>query len=160
MNAGREGVGCAVRAVVQRVSEARVEIDGEVVGEIGHGLMVLAGCGEGDGAEDVQWLADKIANLRIFNDDAGKMNLSVLDIGGGVLVVPNFTLYADCRKGRRPSFTGACAPELADGYVDSLAACLTEAGAQVERGVFGAHMHVTLTNDGPVTLLLSSDRTF
>ena len=149
-----------MRAVVQRVSEARVEVDGKVVGEIGRGLMVLAGCGEGDSEDDVQWLAEKIANLRIFNDEDGKMNLSVLDVGGGVLVVPNFTLYADCRKGRRPSFTGACDPESADGFVESLAQRLAEAGVPVERGVFGAHMHVTLTNDGPVTLLLSSDRTF
>ncbi len=154
------GAACDVRAVVQRVSEARVTVEGEVVGEIGRGLMVLAGCGEGDSAEDVQWLAEKIANLRIFGDDEGKMNLSVLDIGGSVLVVPNFTLYADCRKGRRPSFTGACDPEVADGLVDALADRLAEAGVTVERGVFGAHMHVTITNDGPVTLLLSSDRTF
>lgn len=149
-----------MRAVVQRVSEARVEIDGKVVGEIGRGLVVLAGCGEGDSDDDVRWLAEKIANLRIFNDEDGRMNLSVLDVGGGVLVVPNFTLYADCRKGRRPSFTGACDPELADGFVGSLVRLLAEAGVPVERGVFGAHMHVTLTNDGPVTLLLSSDRTF
>lgn len=154
------GAGCDVRAVVQRVSEARVTVDGEVVGEIGRGLMVLAGCGEGDSAEDVQWLAEKIANLRIFGDEEGKMNLSVLDIGGSVLVVPNFTLYADCRKGRRPSFTGACDPDIAAGLVDALAERLAEAGLAVERGIFGAHMHVTITNDGPVTLLLSSDRTF
>ncbi len=134
-------------------------VDGEVVGEIGSGLMVLAGCGDGDSAEDVQWLAEKIANLRIFGDEEGKMNLSVLDTGGSVLVVPNFTLYADCRKGRRPSFTGACDPKVADGLVRSLADQLAEAGLVVERGVFGAHMHVTITNDGPVTLLLSSDRT-
>lgn len=149
-----------VRAVVQRVSDARVKVGGEIVGEIGRGLMVLAGCGEEDAEDDARWLADKIANLRIFEDDDGKMNLSVRDIGGAVLLVPNFTLYADCRKGRRPSFTGACDPEIADGFMDVLADRIAESGLQVERGEFGAHMHVTLTNDGPVTLLLSSDRTF
>jgi D-tyrosyl-tRNA(Tyr) deacylase len=149
-----------VRAVVQRVSEARVEVDGEIIGEIARGLMVLVGCGEGDGADDAQWLADKIANLRIFEDDEGRMNLSALDIDGGVLLIPNFTLYGDCRKGRRPSFTGACDPDLADGLMDQLAARIAESGPQVERGEFGAHMHVTLTNDGPVTLLLDSERTF
>lgn len=149
-----------MRAVVQRVSEARVEVDGQIVGEIGRGLMVLAGCGEGDGEDDARWLADKIANLRVFEDEDGKMNLSVLDIGGSVLLVPNFTLYGDCRKGRRPSFTGACDPEIADGFMDVLADRIAEAGLEVERGEFGAHMHVSLTNNGPVTLLLSSDRTF
>jgi D-tyrosyl-tRNA(Tyr) deacylase len=149
-----------VRAVVQRVSEARVEVEGEVAGEIGRGLLALVGCGEGDGEDDASWLAEKIANLRVFEDDDGKMNLSVLEVGGGVLVVPNFTLYADCRKGRRPSFTGACDPAVADGLMDTLAERLGETGARVERGEFGAHMHVSLTNDGPVTLLLSSDRTF
>lgn len=156
----RSGVGHGVRAVVQRVSEARVAVDGEVVGEIGRGLVVLAGCGEGDSEDDARWLADKIAHLRIFEDDDGKMNLSALEIGGSVLLVPNFTLYGDCRKGRRPSFTGACDPDVADGFMDVLAGRMAESGLQVERGEFGAHMHVSLTNDGPVTLLLSSDRTF
>ncbi len=149
-----------LRAVVQRVSEARVEVGGEIIGEVGRGLMVLAGCGEGDTEDDARWLADKVANLRIFEDEDGKMNLSVLDIGGAVLLAPNFTLYADCRKGRRPSFTGACDPDVADGFIDVLADEIARTGVQVERGEFGAHMHVTLTNDGPVTLLLSSDRTF
>ncbi|MFW5868328.1 MAG: D-aminoacyl-tRNA deacylase [Armatimonadota bacterium] len=149
-----------MRAVVQRVSAARVEVEGEAIGEIGSGLMVLVGCGEGDSEEDAAWLADKIANLRIFEDADGKMNLSVLDTGGAVLLVPNFTLYGDCRKGRRPSFTGACAPHVANEFMDVLADRIAETGLRVERGEFGAHMHVTLTNDGPVTLLLSSDRTF
>ncbi len=149
-----------LRAVVQRVSEARVEVAGDTIGEIGSGLMVLAGCGEADSEEDAAWLAEKIGNLRIFEDADGKMNLSVLDTGGAVLLVPNFTLYADCRKGRRPSFTGACAPDVADELMDVLADRIAETGLRVERGEFGAHMHVTLTNDGPVTLLLSSDRTF
>ena len=151
---------CDVRAVVQRVSEARVEVDERIIGEIGRGLMVLAGCGEGDDEDDARWLADKIANLRIFEDNDGKMNLSVLEIGGSVLLVPNFTLYGDCRKGRRPSFTGACDPGIADGFMDVLADRMADAGLQVARGEFGAHMHVSLTNDGPVTVLLSSDRTF
>ena len=149
-----------VRAVVQRVSAARVEVGGETVGAVGQGLVVLAGCGEGDGEHDARWLADKVANLRVFGDEEGKMNLSALDIGGAVLLVPNFTLYADCRKGRRPSFTGACDPDAADELMDVLANQMVETGLQVQRGEFGAHMHVTLTNDGPVTLLLSSDRTF
>ncbi|MBD3293571.1 MAG: D-tyrosyl-tRNA(Tyr) deacylase [Armatimonadia bacterium] len=149
-----------MRVVVQRVSEARVEVGGEVVGEIERGLMVLAGCGEGDEEDDARWLADKIANLRVFEDEDGKMNLSVLEIGGSVLLVPNFTLYGDCRKGRRPSFTGACDPGIADGFMDVLADRIAGTGLTVERGEFGAHMHVSLTNDGPVTLLLSSDRTF
>lgn len=149
-----------VRAVVQRVSQARVEVEGEKVSAIGRGLMVLAGCGEGDTEEDARWLGEKIANLRIFEDEDGKMNLSVLDIEGAVLLVPNFTLYGDCRKGRRPSFTGACDPDVADGFMDVLADRIADTGLRVERGEFGAHMHVTLTNDGPVTLLLSSDRTF
>jgi D-aminoacyl-tRNA deacylase len=154
------GVGVQLRAVVQRVSGAQVEVSGDIIGEIGRGLMVLAGCGEGDSADDARWLAEKIANLRVFEDEGGKMNLSVREIGGAVLLVPNFTLYGDCRKGRRPSFTGACDPDVAASFMDALADRIGEIGLPVERGEFGAHMHVTLTNDGPVTLLLSSDRTF
>jgi len=135
-------------------------VDGEVVGRIGRGLMVLVGCGEGDGRDDARALGDKIANLRIFEDAEGKMNLSVSDIGGGVLVVPNFTLYGDCRRGRRPSFTAACAPETASGLVDELARQIATTGLHVECGRFGARMLVSLVNEGPVTLLLSSDRTF
>ncbi len=149
-----------MRAVVQRVSEAAVEVEGEVVGRIDRGLMVLVGCGDADADEDARALAEKVAHLRIFEDDAGKMNLSVSDIRGGVLVVPNFTLYGDCRRGRRPSFTGACEPEAAAALVDEFADRLAAMGLQVERGVFGARMHVSLVNDGPVTLLLSTERTF
>ncbi len=149
-----------MRAVVQRVIEARVETDDQTAAQIDAGLMVLVGCGEGDDEGDARWLADKVANLRIFEDDEGKMNLSVLDIDGEVLVVPNFTLYGDCRKGRRPGFGAACAPDVADRLVDVFADRIAEAGTPVGRGVFGEHMHVSLTNDGPVTLLLSSERTF
>ena len=149
-----------MRAVVQRVSEASVAVDGQMVGSIGRGLMVLVGCGEGDGSEEARALADKLANLRVFEDVEGKMNLSVLEIGGEVLVVPNFTLYGDCRKGRRPSFTGACVPESAARLVDEVAEALAGAGLTVARGEFGAHMQVSLTNDGPVTLLLATDRSF
>ena len=149
-----------MRAVVQRVSEAAVEVEGETIGRIGRGRMVRVGCGDADAAEDARVLADKVAHLRVFEDDAGKMNLSVSDIGGGVLVVPNFTLYGDCRKGRRPSFTGACEPEAAATLIDGLADRVAAMGLQVERGSFGARMHVSLVNEGPVTLLLSTDRTF
>ena len=145
---------------MQRVSEASVAVDGRVTGAIGRGLMVLVGCGDGDGSEDARTLADKLANLRVFEDTEGKMNLSVLDIGGEVLVVPNFTLYGDCRKGRRPSFTGSCAPETAARLVEEVAAALAAEGLTVARGEFGAHMQVSLINDGPVTLLLATDRSF
>lgn len=151
---------CVVRAVVQRVREAAVEVDGETVGEIGRGLMVLVGCAEGDGEDDVRFMADKIENLRVFEDDEGKMNLSVSEVGGEVLLVPNFTLCGDCRKGRRPSFTGACSPERAEALMDDLAAYIAGTGLKVERGAFGKMMAVSLVNSGPVTLLLSSDRTF
>ena len=149
-----------VRAVVQRVSEAMVQVEGRKVGRIGPGLMVLVGCGEGDTAQDAQYLADKIANLRIFEDDAGKMNLSVLDSGGEVLVVSQFTVYGDCRKGRRPSFTGALAPEEADRLIAGLAEHLEGLGLPVAQGSFGARMTVSLTNEGPVTILLDSEKTF
>lgn len=151
---------CGVRAVVQRVSEAAVRVDGEVVGEIGRGLMVLIGCGEGDDDEDARFIADKVANLRVFEDEEGKMNLSLLDVGGEVLVVPNFTLYGDCRRGRRPSFTGACGPDRAEDLCERVADELAGTGLAVARGAFGAKMSVSLVNDGPVTLLLSSERTF
>ena len=146
-----------MRVVVQRVSEASVEVDGEVVGDIGRGLVLLVGCGEGDGEADADYLADKIANLRIFEDDAGKMNLSALDIGGEMLVVSQFTLYGDCRKGRRPSFTGALTPDTADELIVRMIERLTETGVSVAQGRFGAKMAVSLVNDGPVTLLLNTE---
>ena len=143
-----------MRVVAQRVSEARVRVDGAVVGEIGQGLLLLVGAGEGDSAAHVRWLAEKCANLRIFEDDDRKMNRSVKDIGGGALVVSQFTLYGDCRKGRRPGFSQALAPEQAERLVDLFAQCLKAEGITVASGVFGAKMDVTLTNGGAVTLIL------
>jgi D-tyrosyl-tRNA(Tyr) deacylase len=146
-----------MRAVIQRVSEASVTVEGAVVGRIGRGLLVLLGAGEGDGPAEAELLAEKIANLRIFPDDAGRFNRSALDAGAAALVVSQFTLYADTRRGRRPSFSGAAAPELAAPLVDAFAAALRARGLPVEMGIFGAHMQVALINDGPVTILLDSD---
>ncbi len=146
-----------MRVVVQRVSAASVEVDGEVVGAIGQGLRLLVGCGEGDGEADADYLAEKVANLRIFEEDAGKMNLSALDIGGEMLVVSQLTLYGDCRKGRRPSFTGALDPDTADELIVRMIERLTAMGLTVAQGRFGAKMAVSLVNDGPVTLLLNTE---
>ena len=146
-----------MRAVVQRVSSARVEIDGEVAGSIGRGLLVLLGVGQGDSEKQAHWLADKIAGLRIFEDDAGKMNLSVEEVGGSALVVSQFTLYGDCRKGRRPSFTGAAPPEEADRLYQVFVARLKERGLPVATGVFQAMMQVHLVNDGPVTVVVETE---
>lgn len=140
-----------MRAVVQRVSRAEVRVDGAVVGAIGPGLLVLVGVAPGDGPAQVAWMAEKIENLRIFADDAGKMNRSVRDVGGGVLVVSQFTLYGDASRGRRPSFVGAALPDVARPLYEALADRLAAA-----RGVFGAHMEVEGVNDGPVTLLLDT----
>lgn len=147
-----------MRAVVQRVSRSIVVVDGQTVGQIGKGLMILLGVTHGDGPEQAQWLASKIAGLRIFEDDEAKMNRSLLETGGAALVVSQFTLYGDCRKGRRPSFTDAARPELAEPLCEQFMVCLREAGvAQVEYGVFGAHMEVEIHNDGPVTLILERE---
>lgn len=148
-----------MRTVIQRVSASELTIEGDLHAEIGTGLVVLAGFAPNDQPADLQWMAEKIAGLRIFEDADGKMNLSVVDIGGQVLAVPNFTLHGDCRKGRRPGFSAAAPPELASDLFDSFCEEL-EKLAPLQRGVFGAHMHVALTNDGPVTLLLDTDRTF
>jgi len=142
---------------VQRVSSARVEIDGEVAGSIGRGLLVLLGVGQGDSEKQAHWLADKIAGLRIFEDEAGKMNLSVEEVGGSALVVSQFTLYGDCRKGRRPSFAGAAPPEEADRLYQVFVARLRERGLPVETGVFQAMMQVHLVNDGPVTVVVETE---
>jgi D-tyrosyl-tRNA(Tyr) deacylase len=145
-----------MRAVIQRVSAASVTVDNQVVGQISGGLLVLLGVGHEDTQNEATLLAEKIANLRIFPDDVGRFNRSVLDIGGDVLVVSQFTLYADTRRGRRPSFTDAAAPEVAEPLVDAFAAALRARGLTVASGVFGAHMHVQLLNDGPVTIVLDS----
>jgi D-tyrosyl-tRNA(Tyr) deacylase len=149
-----------MRAVIQRVIEAKVEVEGKIVGRVGPGLLVYLGVGKGDSESDVQFMAEKLANLRIFSDDAGKMNRSVIDIGGGVLLISNFTLHGDCRKGRRPGFDGAADPALAEGLYEKVAQVIAQQGVPVEKGVFGAHMHVTSINDGPVTFLLDSSRLF
>ncbi|HNS20509.1 MAG TPA: D-aminoacyl-tRNA deacylase [Sedimentisphaerales bacterium] len=149
-----------MRAVIQRVSEAKVEVEGKVVGRVGPGLLVYLGVGQGDTETDVQFMAEKLVHLRIFADEAGKMNRSVIDIAGGVLLVSNFTLHGDCRKGRRPGFDGAADPALAEGLYEKVSQVISQQGVPVEKGVFGAHMHVTSANDGPVTFLLDSTRLF
>ncbi|HUH05360.1 MAG TPA: D-aminoacyl-tRNA deacylase [Kofleriaceae bacterium] len=150
-----------MRAVVQRVTRARVEVAGEIVGAIGPGLCVLVGAGEGDDRSDVIYMADKICNLRIFADEAGKMNRSVLDTAGGVLAISQFTLYGDVRKGRRPAFTSALEPVRAEQLYEELVQALRAGGvATVQTGTFRAHMEVELVNDGPVTILLESRRQF
>jgi D-tyrosyl-tRNA(Tyr) deacylase len=147
-----------MRVLLQRVSEAAVSVDGCTVGAIGPGLVLLVGIGRMDDAAVVQRLAEKVASLRIFNDEAGRFNRSLLDVGGGALVVSQFTLYADARKGRRPSFTDAAAPQTAAPLCEVFAAALRQCGVDpVATGVFGAHMHVTIHNDGPVTIWLDSE---
>ncbi len=145
-----------MRAVVQRVSEAAVRVDGDVVGSIGPGLLVLVGAAPGDGEAECRALADKLAGLRIFSDDEGKMNRSVTDLGGEVLVVSQFTLLADVRKGRRPSFVGAALPDVAEPLIERLAGLLAGHGLRVATGSFGATMEVSLVNDGPVTLVMDA----
>jgi D-tyrosyl-tRNA(Tyr) deacylase len=143
-----------VRTVVQRVSRGSVTVDGKVVAEVGPGLVILIGVGKGDGEAQADWLAEKIANLRIFEDEAGKMNRSALEAGGGALVVSQFTLYADVQKGRRPSFIDAALPQEAEPLVTYFARRLAFYGLVVKTGVFGAHMLVEINNDGPVTIIL------
>jgi D-tyrosyl-tRNA(Tyr) deacylase len=150
-----------MRAVVQRVRRAQVTVDGAVIGSIEHGLLVLLGAGTGDGDADLAYVVDKLVNLRIFADDAGKMNRSVLDVGGGVLAISQFTLYGDARKGRRPSFIDALEPVAAKALYERALVELRAAGvSRVEAGVFAADMQVELVNDGPVTILLDSRKTF
>lgn len=145
-----------MRVVLQRVSAARVVVDGQTVGEIARGWLALIGVAPTDTAKELTWMADKIANLRCFPDADGKMNLSVQDVGGAVLAVSNFTLYADCQKGRRPSFVNAARPEQAEPLYLEFLNQLKALGVPVQAGVFGADMRVELTNDGPVTLVLDS----
>jgi len=149
-----------VRVVIQRVSEASVTVDQQTVGAIGQGLMVLLGVAQGDTSQEAKALAEKTAGLRIFEDDAGKMNRSVEEIGGSLLVVSQFTLLGDCRKGRRPGFTDAAPPELADQLYEEYVAALRSRGINVATGVFRAEMQVALVNDGPVTMLLDSRKQF
>jgi D-aminoacyl-tRNA deacylase len=145
-----------MRAVLQRVTRGKVTIDGRVAAEIGMGLVILAGIGPDDGREKIQSMAKKIAALRIFQDEQGKMNLSVLDVRGAAIVVSQFTLYADTRRGNRPSFIEAAPPVLASPLVDYFIKSLSEQGVPTQSGEFGAHMLVDITNDGPVTILLEN----
>lgn len=147
-----------MRAVVQRVKESRVEVKGRIVGAIGPGLLVLLGVGEADSEEDTQYLADKIVHLRVFPDQQGSMNLSLMDTGGAAMVVSQFTLWGDCRKGRRPSFTHAAPPEKAKELYEGFVQLLREKGVKVATGQFQEMMDVYLINDGPVTLLLDSEK--
>jgi D-aminoacyl-tRNA deacylase len=145
-----------MRLVLQRVQSGRVSVDGRTVASIGSGLVILLGIGPGDGEAQVRFLAEKVANLRIFEDEQGKMNLSVLDVQGQAIVVSQFTLYADTRKGRRPSFTDAALPDIARPLVERFAEILSELGIPTQTGEFGAHMLVEIANDGPVTIYLES----
>ena len=150
----------AVRAVVQRVTQAGVSVAGAVRGAVGKGFMVLIGVEAGDGEADVCYIADKVAGLRVFEDAQGKMNLALADVGGAVLAISQFTLLGDARGGRRPGFTAAARPEVADPLYQQVVAHWRARGIPVETGVFGADMAVSLTNDGPVTILLDSHRLF
>ncbi|MEJ2719181.1 MAG: D-aminoacyl-tRNA deacylase [Deltaproteobacteria bacterium] len=145
-----------MRAVVQRVSRAKVSVDGTVVGEIGPGLVVLLAAGHGDGAKEVRWMAGKLPGLRIFPDEQGKMNLSLEQVGGEMLVVSQFTLYGDCRKGKRPSFAGSAPPDEAVKLYRDFIDAVGEQGIRVAEGEFGAMMELELVNDGPVTLIVDS----
>ena len=149
-----------MRAVIQRVSEASVIVDGQTVGEIRKGLVVLLGVARGDTSRDAVYLAEKTSGLRIFEDEHGKMNRSVEDISGSVLVVSQFTLLGDCRKGRRPGFTDAAEPELADMLYEDYVGIMQQRGINVATGIFRAEMKVGLINDGPVTILLDSRKQF
>jgi D-tyrosyl-tRNA(Tyr) deacylase len=141
-----------MRVVIQRVRQGNVKVDGVTIAEIGLGLVILLGVGPDDGNEQIKYLVNKIANLRIFEDEMGKINRSVLDVGGEAIVVSQFTLYADTRKGRRPSFTKAAPPEIASPLVDQFVERLAGVGVPTQKGEFGAHMHVEIHNDGPVTI--------
>ena len=143
-----------MRAIIQRVKSGKVSVNSQTVAEIGHGLVILLGIGRSDGEDQAGFLAEKIASLRIFEDEDGKFNLSILDKGGEAIVVSQFTLYADTRKGRRPSFTEAARPEVAGPLVEKFLEYLRRRGIPTQTGIFGAHMLVEIENDGPVTILL------
>lgn len=146
-----------MRAVIQRVLQAKVEVNGQSIAQIDKGLLVYLSVGKTDTVKDAQFMADKLVNLRIFVDKAGKMNLSVVDVGGSILAVTNFTLHGDCRKGRRPGFDAAAEPALARQLYEKVIELIAKQRVVVEKGVFGEHMHVSSVNDGPVTFLLESE---
>ena len=146
-----------MRAVIQRTkTKAQVSVQGQIVGQISKGLVVLLGIAPNDGPKELKWLAEKIMNLRIFTDEEGKMNLSIIDVGGDMLIVSQFTLYGNCRKGRRPNFTGAAHPDIAKPLYDRFCDYVEAKGIHVGRGVFGEMMEVSFSNDGPVTLILDT----
>lgn len=149
-----------MRGVIQRVSRASVSVDGKLNGKIGQGLLVLLGIQKSDGEAEITWMVDKIGNLRIFEDDKGKMNLSLFDIKGEMLIVSQFTLYGDCRKGRRPGYSAAAPPDIAEPIYLKFIDRIRQTGIATATGIFGAMMDVKLVNDGPVTLLLDSDKAF
>jgi D-tyrosyl-tRNA(Tyr) deacylase len=149
-----------MRVVVQRVSRASVTVDGQVVGRIGPGFVVLVGVANGDAQADIEYTASKLVGLRVFSDADGKMNRSITDVGGAMLLISQFTLLGDVRRGRRPSFIDAAAPEAGRAMYEELAAQLRASGLHVETGIFQAHMDVELVNDGPVTLLIDSKKSF
>ena len=149
-----------MRTVIQRVLEAEVKVEGQQIGKIEKGLLVYLSVGKEDTMKDAEFMADKLVNLRIFADEAGKMNRSVLDVGGAILLVSNFTLHGDCRKGRRPGFDAAAEPALAQQLYEKVIDLIAECGIAVETGAFGEYMQVSSTNDGPVTFLLDSGRLF
>ena len=149
-----------MRLVVQRVSRAKVSVGGDVVGEIGRGFLALVGVESGDTDEDMRYGVEKLVGLRVFEDEAGKMNRCVADVGGSILLVSQFTLLGDARHGRRPSFSNAARPEVAAPMIDRMAEAIKSRGIPVARGIFGADMQVELVNDGPVTILLDSKKTF
>jgi D-tyrosyl-tRNA(Tyr) deacylase len=145
-----------MRAVIQRVTNASVQVEGRIAGQIGRGLLVYLSVGKADGGKDAEFMAGKISGLRVFSDPAGKMNLSVLDVGGEVLIVSNFTLHGDCRKGRRPGFDAAAEPGFARMLYEKAARLIADKGIRVAEGIFGANMQVSSVNDGPVTFILDS----
>jgi len=149
-----------MRIICQRVSQAQVEINNKVVGKIDRGLLVYLGVGKGDNESDAQFIADKLVNLRIFPDSEEKMNLNVKDIDGSILLISNFTLHGDCRKGRRPGFDNACEPNIANQLYEKVAELIKASDVPVEKGVFREHMHVSSVNDGPVNFILDSTKLF
>jgi D-tyrosyl-tRNA(Tyr) deacylase len=149
-----------MRAVVQRVLEANVKVQGQSIGQIGKGVLVYLSVGKTDTEKDAEWIAEKIVNMRIFQDEGGKMNRSLLDVGGGILLVSNFTLHGDCRKGRRPGFDASAEPQLAQQLYEKVIEMISQQGVAVEKGVFGEYMQVSSINDGPVTFLLDSIKLF